>query len=146
MKKNRTGQALVEFALVFPIFIFVVLGLIDFSRVFHAWSTLNFQCVQAARAAAVRLDPIIARNVFGSGTHTSLATVTATFDQFRSPMMIPSLYHDRGFSGVGESAASVTVYAQYDLELLTPGIAALIGSSAKPGFITFSARAQEIKE
>ena len=48
--KPTRGQALVEFALVLPIFIFVIFGIVDFGRAFHCWTSLNYQCIQAVRA------------------------------------------------------------------------------------------------
>ena len=50
-RRNR-GQTLVEFALVFPIFIVLLLGLIEFAFVFNAMLATNFAARDAALAAA----------------------------------------------------------------------------------------------
>ena len=42
------GQALVEFALVLPIFLLLLFGLIDVGRLVYTWNALN----QAAREGA----------------------------------------------------------------------------------------------
>jgi Flp pilus assembly protein TadG len=49
----RRGQSLVEFALVFPVFILLVFGLIDMGRYVYLNSTLSQAAREAARVAAV---------------------------------------------------------------------------------------------
>ena len=46
------GQALVEFALVFPIFIVLLLGIIEFAFLFNALLSVNYAARDAALAAA----------------------------------------------------------------------------------------------
>ena len=48
----RRGQTLVEFALVFPLFFTLVLGLIEFGFVFNATLSVNYAARDAALAAA----------------------------------------------------------------------------------------------
>lgn len=47
-RKNEKGQGLVEFALVFPLFLFLFLGMIDYSHV----NTANTQLTNATQEAA----------------------------------------------------------------------------------------------
>jgi Flp pilus assembly protein TadG len=47
------GQALVEFALVLPLFILLLLGIFDFGRAVYAWSTINNAAREGARIAIV---------------------------------------------------------------------------------------------
>jgi Flp pilus assembly protein TadG len=54
--KSQKGQSLVEFALVLPILIFILFGIIDFSRVFHAYLTIDHAGREAARAASIGED------------------------------------------------------------------------------------------
>lgn len=49
---GRRGQTLVEFALVFPLFFTLVLGLIEFGFVFNATLAVNYAARDAALAAA----------------------------------------------------------------------------------------------
>jgi len=51
--KHSRGQSLVEFALVFPIFILLVFGLIDMGRYAYANSTISQAAREGARLAAV---------------------------------------------------------------------------------------------
>ena len=47
-----SGQGLVEFALVLPLLLLLIFGLVEFGRLFQAWLTLEHAARQAARYAA----------------------------------------------------------------------------------------------
>jgi hypothetical protein len=51
--KSEKGQSLVEFALVLPILVVVLFGIVDFGRIFHAYITVDHAGREAARAASV---------------------------------------------------------------------------------------------
>ncbi len=51
-KARAGGQTLVEFGLVFPIFVMLLLGLVEFSFVFNAVLAVNYSTRDAALAAA----------------------------------------------------------------------------------------------
>jgi len=55
----RRGQALVEFALILPIVLFLIFGIIDFGRVMIAYATASGSLREAARLAATvgRIGP-----------------------------------------------------------------------------------------
>jgi Flp pilus assembly protein TadG len=145
------GQAVVEMALVLPIFIFVIVGIFDFGRALHSWSTLNFQCTKAARIASKRLSPLIARNLYTAETHTPLgqeADVYGVYDEFwryRSPTMAEADY-DVTFTGVGTDTQEVTISATYELSLITPFMGALVGGSNGNGKLVIAASATVMKE
>lgn len=50
---DEAGQALVEFALILPIFVFVLLGVLDLGRAVYAYATLNNTAREGARVAIV---------------------------------------------------------------------------------------------
>lgn len=51
--KDETGQAMVEFALVLPILLLIVCGIIDFGWLFYNQLAVNNICREGARYAAV---------------------------------------------------------------------------------------------
>ncbi|MFC4321748.1 TadE/TadG family type IV pilus assembly protein [Litchfieldia salsa] len=51
--KKQSGQSLVEFALVLPMLLFLLFGIVDFGRVFHAYLTVDHAGREAARAASI---------------------------------------------------------------------------------------------
>ncbi|PKL49259.1 MAG: hypothetical protein CVV42_06950 [Candidatus Riflebacteria bacterium HGW-Riflebacteria-2] len=151
--KSR-GQATVEMALVLPIFIFVIVGIFDFGRTMHSWSTLNYQCLKAARAATKRISPLIARNLYTPETHLQLGvegeenvySVRSEFWRYRSPVMPVENYENLSFTGVGTDTKNVTISASYKVSLMTPFMGSLVGGSNKDGTITISASVTVEKE
>ena len=53
LRQERRGQALVEFALIVPLFVLLLVGLFDFGRAIYAYNTINNAARQAARLAVV---------------------------------------------------------------------------------------------
>ena len=165
MKKVvKRGQAIVEMALVLPVFILVIIGIFDFGRVLHSWASLNYQCVRAARSATRRINPLITGNLMLTTSHPTLAEVATVFNQYRSPMLSGDNYLDQSettyvgtgtpltvkvyFSqtGIGTSATKVEIKASYNLNLITPLLGRLVGSENRPGALTIHAYASESKE
>jgi hypothetical protein len=57
-RRRTQGQALVEFAFVFPVIVLLAFGFIDVGRAVFSYNTLTNAARQAARTAAVnQLDP-----------------------------------------------------------------------------------------
>jgi len=54
--KNCRGQALVEFALVLPLFLMILFGLLQFGLAFSTYLTLNEAAREGARTAAITAD------------------------------------------------------------------------------------------
>lgn len=51
--KREKGQSLVEFALIIPLLVLLLLGIFDFGRIIHAYITIDHAGREAARAASV---------------------------------------------------------------------------------------------
>ncbi|HPG34485.1 MAG TPA: TadE/TadG family type IV pilus assembly protein [Lentimicrobium sp.] len=157
MQIRKHGQAMVELALVLPIFLIVILGIIDFGRVFHCWSSLNHQCVQASRVATIRLNPLIARNHFSDKTHQTLEAAAKEFNRLRSPMMNTGDYTVQSstgdsvpvyftHTGIGTADREVIVQASYNINIITPLLGSLVGGENKSGHMTIHATARANKE
>jgi Flp pilus assembly protein TadG len=78
--KSRQGQAAVEFALVLPIFIILVFGIMEFSRLWETVSVLTSAAREGARVAAVTAPDVTAatnaaQNILTAGNITG-ATIT----------------------------------------------------------------------
>ncbi len=154
LNKSNHGQGLVEMALVLPLFLILILGIYDFGIAFHTYSTLNQQCVEAAKAGTVRLNQLIGRGVFGSNTHVSIDTVRNAFWQRQSPLMPKDNYLENSpiITGVGVATNTVKVSAKYKITLITPVVTAIFGSgvfssgTTPSGDLILSASAQMTKE
>lgn len=55
--RDDTGQAVIEFALVLPLVLFVLFLIVEFGRVFNAYNDVNQMAADGARMAAVNRYP-----------------------------------------------------------------------------------------
>lgn len=62
VRRRSRGQALVEFAIVMPIIVLAVLGLVDLGRAVYSYNTLAQSARQAARTAIVNQNVTNVRN------------------------------------------------------------------------------------
>jgi Flp pilus assembly protein TadG len=56
MIKNEKGQALVEFVLVVPLLLLLIVGIVDLGRVLYSYSTLHFTAQETVRLAGFGYD------------------------------------------------------------------------------------------
>ena len=105
--RRTRGQALVEFALVLPVFTLMLMGLLDFGRVVYAQHTINHDAREAARLCAVSAD-----------TLSTAAQFTARFAAIRAaakqmapavPMTDASIFGGDKCDADGLSACSLPV-------------------------------------
>ena len=61
-RDRERGQALVEFALVLPILLILLLGILDFSRAVAAYNSVSNGARSGARVAIVNQDPAAIRD------------------------------------------------------------------------------------
>jgi Flp pilus assembly protein TadG len=115
------GQSLVEFALVLPVFILVVVGILDLGRAVYAYNTISNASREAARVAIVNQTPadVQAEAIKQSvSLGISAAEVSVTYGDPSGTGTCSAPY------GVG-CLASVTV--EYVYTAATPVIGQIIG-------------------
>jgi Flp pilus assembly protein TadG len=125
--KQRTdeGAAAVEFALVLPLLLLVLFGIVDFGRAYNAQQALNAGTREGARVKALGTGDAVA------------ATRTAAYPLTPASVNVSSTACTSG----GDSHA--TVSSTYDFSYITPisGIMGLIGASALTSPLTLNAKA-----
>lgn len=89
LKKETNGQSLVEFALVLPFLILLILGMVEFGWILNGQITLTSAAREGARSAIVKdhIDaesalPDATEAVNNSAANSSLTGVTTTIDTF----------------------------------------------------------------
>ena len=55
--RDEDGQALVEFALVLPVLVLLLFGMLDFGKAYNYWNDANHLTAEAARFAVVNRKP-----------------------------------------------------------------------------------------
>ena len=77
---NESGVAAVEFAIVAPVFIMLVMGIIDFGRIYFIKSSMQYVVEQAARHAMVNQGiSTTALNTFANTEATNVGLSGAVF-------------------------------------------------------------------
>jgi Flp pilus assembly protein TadG len=72
---RQRGQALVEFAIVMPVIVLAVLGLLDLGRGIYTYNTLAQSALQAARTAIVnQVESTVKATAISSGATLGLTT------------------------------------------------------------------------
>ncbi|MHB1125752.1 MAG: TadE/TadG family type IV pilus assembly protein [Bacillota bacterium] len=86
--KNEGGQALVELALILPVLIILLFGVIEFGRIFQAYLTVTYAAREGARAGATgQPDSAVAQIVSeaSTGLDTSILQVAVSPTGSRVP-------------------------------------------------------------
>jgi len=118
--RARSGNSMVEFALVAPLFFLLVFGILDYGRLFYEQETLQYAMRQAGRFA-----------VTGQNSGTNRVTAIIQVAENASAGLINSgninniIITSGGttnFAGKGTQEMTITMVS--NLKLITPGIAA----------------------
>lgn len=140
--KSR-GQSLIEFALLLPLLIFLILGFFDLGRAVFYLSTLNTAVREATRDAIVFPSTVYDSYIKGS-TSELTSRIESSLGEFLYtkelkdacipsqagvcevvPSLIPSTPPPTDPSVAYDPKVQVTITYQY--KAITPGLAALIG-------------------
>lgn len=113
IKGNREGQAMVEMALVLPVLILIVFGIVEFGRVFNSYLVVTNAAREAARLGVVgATDTEIVNRVKD-------ASGTLEVDKLTWNITPSSALRVRG--------ASLKVEVTYPVKIYAPLIGSLIG-------------------
>ncbi len=131
-KNGEKGQALVEFALLIPIFLILLFAIVDFGMGFHSWITVTNSAREGARLGAVaatgqEIEDRV-RDTAGLPNEATKMTVTVTNSV------------DTG----GQPGESVVVQVDYEYDLITPlaGLVQLVSGNILGPTLTFSSTAE----
>ncbi|WHY76782.1 pilus assembly protein [Neobacillus sp. WH10] len=110
--KSEKGQSLVEFALILPLLVLMLFGIIDFARIFHVYLTMDHAGREAARAASIGKDDTFIKQT--------------ALDNAKSINLVAGRV---GISPVGtkKSGDNVTITITYPIDFLTPVIGKIVG-------------------
>jgi len=129
--KDPRGQSLVEFALIFPIFILIVVGIFDAGRAIYAFNTIQNASREAVRLAIVNQnDNAIEAEAISAAVGLGIQA---------SDVVVTVLEGDFATGGSGTCAASpdigcvVEVAVNYTYTAATPVVGTLMGPIAMTG-------------
>lgn len=128
---SNRGQAMLEYAIVVPIFFFLVCGVMDFSRMFFAQMTLQDAVLEAGRFASTGNHLANPNNA--QQNLSRVASIDAIAQQYAvgfdvSNIQVSSL--NGGAGSAGGPGDTVTVSLTTNLKLMTPMIGRLFPNGA----------------
>lgn len=114
---RERGQSIVEFAIVLPLVLIVLLGLLDLGRVYYTLVALEDMASEGATYAAIHPDAghedeVCARAAYGS-IGTGMVTVSPTAVRVEYPSEIAP-------------GASITVTVPYSFTFVTPFVGGMV--------------------
>lgn len=129
-RRNRgRGQALVEFALIIPIFLLFVFGILDLGRAVYAYSTLNNAAREGARVAIVdQTLTSIQDRAAGRAVGLGVAAADVTVD-YRSAEFpdVPNSCAVRVGTDTGPVSCTAIVRVAHGFTAATPIISNIVG-------------------
>ena len=118
-KNGEKGQALVEFALLVPIFLILLFAIVDFGMGFYTWITVTNSAREGARVGAVHAPLDVASSpCFGKASLEQciqdrvLDSADLADEATKMTVTITNAQ--------GQSGESVVVKVDYDYDLITP--------------------------
>jgi Flp pilus assembly protein TadG len=122
--KNRTlGQSIIEFALIFPFLLFLLLGLFDLGRAVLFMSTLNTAAREGTRWAIVQ-----PRGTTSAAVQAHIRQYFFDIKELSDNSTINPVFYYPSVSTDPE--ASVTITITYTYLPITPGIKEILGSGS----------------
>ena len=76
--REQRGASAVEFALIVPLLIMLVIGVAEFGRAFQVQGTLSAAAREGVRTMALQNDPVAARSAVQSAASSLRPTLTST--------------------------------------------------------------------
>ncbi|MDD5089542.1 MAG: pilus assembly protein [Candidatus Wallbacteria bacterium] len=140
MRKRRNGQSIVEAALVLPLILLVVFGIIEFGRLFNHKLTLNYAVNEGAKAAAYRSAPdtitgIIENSITGFSIEPG--NIMITYKDSSGGEMAPFFTSDNKVYFANESMeVFVDILVKYNYEPIAP-----YPTITETGFLLLESRA-----
>ncbi|HEY76536.1 MAG TPA: pilus assembly protein [Thermoflexia bacterium] len=125
-RRGQNGQSIVEFALLLPVLLIILLGLLDLGRVWHAVVTVHDCAGEGALYAAIRPDDLDGIRARAAAAASGLVQVNPETVAIELP---PNL----------EPGAPVTVTVPYTMTFINP----LFGAVAPNGQIVLQGVAVE---
>jgi Flp pilus assembly protein TadG len=122
-KLSYSGQSLIEFALIIPTVLFLIIGFFDLGRAVFNYSTLTNAVREAARYAIVhKADLTVAFTYPDNNSLQDKVMENALAMELNRAQIVVTV------SKTGNSFSTVAIKATYLYQPITPGIKSLLGS------------------
>ena len=130
LRRSEDGAELIEMAIVLPLLLFLIMGMVDFGFLFQRYVVLTNAAVEGARVASLPgyTDTDVSDRVAAYATNGGIVgTVNTTVD----PVTLPG-----GAGGAGWPGSQVTVTSVYTFQYVGPIATLFNGTSGGTATIT----------
>ena len=132
---GKAGQSMVEFALILPIFVLLVFGILDIGRAVYAYHTINNAATEGARVAIVNQTLATIQDRAASravGVGVLAADVTVDYRTSALPDT-PDSCASRVGTATGPVTCTAIVQVPHDFTAVTPIVSNIIGTIQMAG-------------
>ena len=138
LRKNESGQTLVEFALIASLLFLILFGIIEFGRIFHAYLVVTSAAREGARKAAItgtaadietavrNAVSSLSTNVVSKSKNEVLSTMAPSAGQVWYAIYYPQ---NGGYRRFGDP---VEIYIKGRIDLVVPIISNIVGTPYLP--------------
>jgi Flp pilus assembly protein TadG len=138
---RQAGQAITEFAIVLPVLVLLLFGIINYGLAFAEYNTLGFAASRAAQRAALITDPTPTAGDYQAISQTIASALTApidasavisstTFDPATSAMTITLQYTHHPVGLAHMAAMTINLQTQRTAQLLALGTAPVLNAQS----------------
>ena len=125
-RTGAKGQALVEFAVVVPLLMLLILGLFEFGRIYNA----KLVVTQAVREGARRAVVMTGTTQAAKETAAKAQAVTSTQDYANNVGIAITVNTPTLVTVSGDANKAIVVSAYYDVPLVIPTLGTILGTGA----------------
>jgi Flp pilus assembly protein TadG len=129
---RRRGQAMVEYALVLPVFFMLTIGVVDFCRAVYAYNTVSFLARDGARYGVAPSNSTSAIDSYVSSRCTSMLSNSCYTPPSPSPLPANAAGISVSRGTCGSTTSPVVVTVTYEFQAATLMIANLWGGGTLP--------------
>ncbi len=145
IRVRSQGQAVLEMALVLPVFILVIMGIYDFAVSLHIWSSLNQAAIAGAREGAKRVTSLYPVYRYKRDANVVKNALKGSLSPMVNQSSFVSGYDPRVTAVTNASGTPIrlNVAVRYNHRLITPLLNGLVGGANGNGNVVLSAEASE---
>lgn len=115
--KRKNGQSLVETALIMPLIILILMGIIDFGMIFNSYLVVSNASREGARNAAV-----------GKSDNNIVSIVNMASSTLDAAKITTTIYPQQAYRKTGDE---VKITVEYQYTFLTPVVSSLMNKPFK---------------
>jgi Flp pilus assembly protein TadG len=123
---SARGQGLVEFALILPVLIVIMLGIVDFGRAIYAFNSVSNAAREGARLGIVdqRIDP---GGAYKAAVEAANQATALNLDPTDPIQVLVTFPNPNGNCPTISAGCPISVRVQYQFTAITPIIGGIVG-------------------